>query len=534
MNINFSKQTQQRENSLKIGDKRKRRDSNMQIINYFDSDIKQELIEKIESVEWGAAKFLTELLKENRFYTMLGGEGDLFLLMDGENLVSFLTLTKQDVIRDESMFPWIGFVYTVPEYRGNRYCKKLIDYAENVAKQKGYDKVYIATDHIGLYEKFGYEYSENRVGYWGDESRVLCKKLDKQRKIISMEQKYLEPSIDMIRRTFTNSESAEDAEIVVSIVREIRSMRFYVPELEFIMIDELDEVIGYAMFSKIHLGGKFEDELLILNPVAVKTELQRQHISKALIEYGFEKAKEMGFKAVIVEGNPQNYKNRGFKTSCNLGITAGESIGLPAPECLMVKELCENACQKINGVLEYTDYKTLTDSEEKTMNIKTERLLITEFTLDMAEAVHINSLDEANRRFSPDEVFETVDDARETVEFLMSVYENGDGPLVYPVLLHDNTYIGYVQAVPFEDNKWEIGYHIGEAFAKKGYATEAVKAFLPVIMKKLDITEMVGVCVSENIASIKVMEKSGFVKEFEGIGSYQGEEREICRFNYYL
>ena len=168
------------------------------------------------------------------------------------------------------------------------------------------------------------------------------------------------------------------------------------------------------------------------------------------------------------------------------------------------------------------------------MNIKTARLLITEFTPDMAEAVHLNSLDADNRRFNPDEVFETVKDARETVDFLMSVYENGDGPLVYPVLFHDGTYIGYVQAVPFEDGKWEIGYHIGESFTKKGYATEAVKAFLPVVMKKLNITEMAGVCLSENTGSVKVMEKTGFIKEFEGVGNYQGEDREICRFNYYM
>jgi RimJ/RimL family protein N-acetyltransferase len=168
------------------------------------------------------------------------------------------------------------------------------------------------------------------------------------------------------------------------------------------------------------------------------------------------------------------------------------------------------------------------------MNIKTERLFITEFTLDMAQAVHINSLDEENRRFNPDEVFETVEDARETVEFLMSVYEHGEGPLVYPILLHDNTYIGYVQAVPFEEDQWEVGYHIGEAYTKNGYATEAVKAFLPAIMKKLNIAKMIGVCMTENISSVKVMEKSGFIKEYEGKGNYQGEETEICRYVYQI
>ena len=93
------------------------------------------------------------------------------------------------------------------------------------------------------------------------------------------------------------------------------------------------------------------------------------------------------------------------------------------------------------------------------MQLKTDRLIITKFTLDMAQAVHQNSLDEDTRRFLPDEVFETVDAAKETIIFLMSQYENSDsvGPLVYPVLLADGTNIGYVQAVPTENGAWEIG-----------------------------------------------------------------------------
>ena len=166
------------------------------------------------------------------------------------------------------------------------------------------------------------------------------------------------------------------------------------------------------------------------------------------------------------------------------------------------------------------------------MKIETERLIITEFTMDMAEAVHLNSLDEDNRRFVPDEVFETVEEAADTVGFLMGVYENGDGPLVYPALLKDGTYIGYVQAVPFDDGTWEVGYHNGGAFTKQGYATEAVKAFLPVIMPKLGIDRIKGICLANNKASQKVMERCGFVKEFEGIGPYQGEERPICKFYY--
>ena len=164
------------------------------------------------------------------------------------------------------------------------------------------------------------------------------------------------------------------------------------------------------------------------------------------------------------------------------------------------------------------------------MEIETKRLIITEFDMNMAESVHINSLDEDNRRFVPDEVFETVEEAAETVEFLIGIYENGNGPLVYPVLLKDGSYIGYVQAVPFEDGTWEVGYHIGGNYTKQGYATEAVTAFLPVIMKQIGITEIAGICLAENKASVKVMERCGFSKLYEGMGNYQGQERMICKF----
>ena len=168
------------------------------------------------------------------------------------------------------------------------------------------------------------------------------------------------------------------------------------------------------------------------------------------------------------------------------------------------------------------------------MNIQTNLLIITKFNIDMAESVHLGSLDDDNRRFVPDEVFETVEDAAETLEFLIGCYSSGEGPQVYPVLLRDQTYIGYVQAIPLDNDGWEIGYHISGAYTGQGYATEAVSAFLPVIMKKLGIGSIKGVCLAENIASVKVMERCGFEKLYEGKGSYQGQERNICKFIFRL
>ena len=164
------------------------------------------------------------------------------------------------------------------------------------------------------------------------------------------------------------------------------------------------------------------------------------------------------------------------------------------------------------------------------MRIETERLVITDFTADMAYDVHVNSLDEDNRKFVPDEVFETVEDARETIEFLMSQYGKSEGPLAYPVLLKDSgKNIGYVQMVPLDGGIWEIGYHIAGKHTGNGYATEAVRAFLPVMAKAVGCDEVYGICLKDNTASRHVLEKCGFVPVFEGVSDYQGEKREIFR-----
>ena len=155
--------------------------------------------------------------------------------------------------------------------------------------------------------------------------------------------------------------------------------------------------------------------------------------------------------------------------------------------------------------------------------------MITALDESMAESVHRISLDADNRRFVPDEVFETVDAARETIAALRAFYTQEDSPLVYAILLNDGQYIGHIQAAPI-DGGWEIGYHIGKAHTGNGYAAEAVGAFLNPIMERLGISQIVGVCRADNMASRRVLEKCGFVLEFSGEGEYHGERREICRY----
>lgn len=166
--------------------------------------------------------------------------------------------------------------------------------------------------------------------------------------------------LDFVEKVFTDSEGEKEGKLVRKLVAEIYSKKYYLPEMNLIMVNENDEIIGHTMFSRFHIEGRYDNEMLILSPVSVKTELQRQHISKELIEYGLQKARDLGYKFCMVEGNPKNYNPRGFKTSAQFGIYADESVGLPHPDCLMIQELVPGALKDVHGYINYKMYEALT------------------------------------------------------------------------------------------------------------------------------------------------------------------------------
>ncbi len=170
---------------------------------------------------------------------------------------------------------------------------------------------------------------------------------------------YLDASLKLVETVFSKWDSPEEGRTVKGLVQEIRSKKYYIPELDLVMVNENDEVTGYVMFSRFHIEGRYEDSLLILTPCAVRTDLQRQGISKQMIEYGFKKAAEMGFRAVLVEGDPKNYVPRGFEPSYRHGIEAGSGLHLPHPDCLMIKELSDGALEDMHGYVDYSFYESL-------------------------------------------------------------------------------------------------------------------------------------------------------------------------------
>lgn len=147
----------------------------MQIIDYFAYDNQAHWRAAIAENEWRAAKYLARLLEQGSFHDEVGN-GTVYLLTEGDRLISFVTLAESDCV-DVPYGPWIGFVHTAPEYRGHRHVGKLIDHACAAAREHGVQQVYLCTDHVGLYEKYGFIYLKNRVNVYGEDSRVYVREV---------------------------------------------------------------------------------------------------------------------------------------------------------------------------------------------------------------------------------------------------------------------------------------------------------------------------------------------------------------------
>jgi len=149
----------------------------MKIIEFFSTDNKEYWLSKMKECDWGAGQYLEKLLREEKLKQLVGESTKVLMLVDGDNLVSFCTFAEKDDVQPTDLTPWIGWVYTFPAYRGKCYAGKLLSYAEALAKEAGIKNIYISTNHIGLYEKYGYGFFQVMKDIEGEDSRVYVRNL---------------------------------------------------------------------------------------------------------------------------------------------------------------------------------------------------------------------------------------------------------------------------------------------------------------------------------------------------------------------
>ncbi len=127
------------------------------------------------------------------------------------------------------------------------------------------------------------------------------------------------------------------------LVHIMRNHPDFIPELNFVL-EENNMIIGNVMYTKAKLMDEngYEKQILTFGPVSVLPEYQRMGYGKLLLEYSFEKAKELGYDTIVIFGNPDNYVSRGFKSCKKYNVCIKNDY---YPSAMLVKELREGSLE---------------------------------------------------------------------------------------------------------------------------------------------------------------------------------------------
>ena len=101
-----------------------------------------------------------------------------YLLKKSGKIIGCAGLITNDFISRGDLYPWVCALFIEKNERGNAYSSLLLNKAKIDARKSGFKNLYLCTDHIGFYEKFGFKYIGQGYHPWGEESRIYEIELD--------------------------------------------------------------------------------------------------------------------------------------------------------------------------------------------------------------------------------------------------------------------------------------------------------------------------------------------------------------------
>jgi predicted N-acetyltransferase YhbS len=168
--------------------------------------------------------------------------------------------------------------------------------------------------------------------------------------IIRLEKKVEYREVEkLVRESFWNVYKPGCSEHYVLHV--LRDDPAFVKELDFVM-EKDGRLIGQNVFVRtvINADDGRDIDVLTMGPICIAPELKRKGYGKLLLDYSLEKAAEMGFGAVLFEGNIDFYGKSGFDYARKFGIRYHDLPEGADDSFFLCKELIPGYLDEVTGV----------------------------------------------------------------------------------------------------------------------------------------------------------------------------------------
>lgn len=131
------------------------------------------------------------------------------------------------------------------------------------------------------------------------------------------------------------------------LLHELRKKSMFIDKLDYVAIHN-NIIVGSIIYmeTRLYEVEGYEHRVLTFGPISVLPEYQNKGIESKLINHTISLAKEMGYKAIVILGDPKYYKRFGFKPSKEYQITNSEGL---YPAAMLILELYPKALQKLKG-----------------------------------------------------------------------------------------------------------------------------------------------------------------------------------------